>query len=721
MISMKPTSTVHRQQFVPAQLNRLTQWTRILSSTLLTAAVVACSGNGGDLQVGAVAAPGSNVVAAELTLVAGSIGSAGNLDGKGESARLEYLRNGIADATGNLFVIDGFKVRKVTPDGTVTTLAGSGKQGRADGKGDGASFVGPTHIAMDGAGNLYVTDAAVVLAGGGSSDLVSYASVRRITPEGIVTTLAGETGANFGQQVDGKGSAAKFAVFRGIAADATGNVFVFDANMLRKVSGDGVVSTITTLEDDDRTGNPSANNLVVDRAGNLYAGTAMRVMKVTQAAVKTTFMVPLDTRTSSGMSGLAMDVAGSLLTVHGRRPGEPGKILRIDPASGVATPVAAFTQALVIAPSAGLAASSSDGVAIAADNQGGLYLLDQDRFTLRKVNAGGVITNLAGLEGKYGSSDGTGSAASFNVFYFGGGAAVDQAGNIYFTDALGKSVRKITPAGVVTSVAKGAFNAPTAIAVDRASNIYVTDITESGTVVQPHSSVVKISTSGLLSTYAGAPGVNGLTPVGYVDGPSASARFANPRGVAADSTANVYVADSGNSVIRKITPDGVVTTLAGAAGQPGHVDGAGAAARFGDLASLTVDGAGNLYVVDMGIGGTSRGTTIRKVTPGGVVSTLAGRSDKSGVTDGTGTEALLGYPQGITIDPVGNLYTADGGTIRRISLEGRVTTIAGRPEWKGIRLGTEAISFGFPTGLAFVAPNALLVHDGGAVLKLTLR
>lgn len=182
-----------------------------------------------------------------------------------------------------------------------------------------------------------------------------------------------------------------------------------------------------------------------------------------------------------------------------------------------------------------------------------------------------------------------------------------------------------------------------------------------------------------------------------VDGRGSAARFNGPEGIAADGAGNVYVAERGSNTIRKVTRDGVATTLAGTAGQEGSADGFGAAARFRGPTHIAVDGAGTLFVADSG------NSTIRRISASGQVSTLAGQPGTCGSADGTGAEARFCNPQGIVLDRYGNLLVADKGnhTIRLIDPQGRVSTVAGRSGVCGAADGNTAVAqFCEPGGVA---------------------
>jgi hypothetical protein len=284
----------------------------------------------------------------------------------------------------------------------------------------------------------------------------------------------------------------------------------------------------------------------------------------------------------------------------------------------------------------GTAARFNQPEGVAVDNAGNVYVADRASHTIRLITPGGVVTTLAGTGGLSGANNGTGSAARFNGPT---GLAVDGTGNIYVADSGNNSIRKVTPAGVVTTLA-GGFDRPYGVAVDSATNVYVSDWF--------NDTIRKVTPAGLVTTLAGLVGVSGTN-----DGTGTAARFNSPQGLAVDSATNVYVGDSGNYTIRKITPAGVVTTVAGTGGQYGTNDATGSAARFRWPNGVAVDSLGNIFVVDQEI------NTIRKITPAGVVTTLAGRAYFVGRADGIGSAARFWSPSGLALDSAGNIYVGD--------------------------------------------------------------
>ncbi len=212
----------------------------------------------------------------------------------------------------------------------------------------------------------------------------------------------------------------------------------------------------------------------------------------------------------------------------------------------------------------------------------------------------------------------------------------------------------------------------------------------------------RIDVNGAVTTLAGLAGSPGA-----VDGTGAAARFATPQGIALDAAGNVYVADRSNQTIRKVTPAGVVTTIAGQVGVAGGMDGVATAATFNGPSALTVDAAGNVYVVD-------DNPAVRRITPAGVVTTIAGGPGRIGAADGPGSLASFRQLRGIVVDAAGNLYVADTGnaTVRKIDTGGTVSTIAGMALATGSVDGTgSAARFTTPTGIVLDSSGNLFVSD----------
>lgn len=331
---------------------------------------------------------------------------------------------------------------------------------------------------------------------------------------------------------------------------------------------------------------------------------------------------------------------------------------------------------------------------VAADGSGNLYVGDQFNYALRKVTPAGEVTTLAGLAGAPGSSDGAGRAARFNSPF---GTAVNSAGEVYVADGGNYTIRKVTPAGVVTTFAGSAGHPGAADGLGTNAQfgagtiggpLFLT-VDTNGTVYvgdNGNHTIRKVTPDGMVTTLAGLAG-----HPGSADGVGSQARFSQPRGVAVDSAGNVFVADTDNQTIRKVTPAGVVTTLAGSVGNAGSSNGTGSGARFNGPDGIAIDSGGNLYVGDYGNG------TIRKVTPTGVVTTLAGQPGLAGSLDGTGGAARFNSTFAVAVDSSTNIYVADtfNDTIRKVTSAGVVTVFAGLgavlavPTRLGSRRGSE--------------------------------
>lgn len=610
----------------------------------------------------------------------------GNVDGVGTSARLRTIACMATDAAGNIYMADASEstIRKMTPDGHVTTIAGlAGNVGAVDGKGAAARFRNPRGVAVDASGNVFVTD-------------TGNHTVRLITPDGTVSTFAGDPGVP--SYRDGTGIIARFNTPTGIVWVNSGLLFVVDAGnaCIRQITSAKAVSTLA--------GNPGhvgtndgtkaaalfyhPTQMAADTAGNLYVTEpqVFTVRKITQAGVVTTIAgtagVSGDTDANGKNArfntpvGVTTDLAKNVYVTD-----SSNRIVRkISPANDVTT----FVQQ---GPFAGVY-----GIVFA---NGTLFVADQVNGTIDAVSASGSVSIFAGTVSA-GLVDGTGTAARFSNPQ---GIAVDASGNAFVADTENASIRRVTPDGQVTTIATNAsqLKSSQGVTVDSAGNIYVAN-------TGAHT-ISKIAPGGTPTIFAGSAGVTGSS-----NGKGTAAGFSGPVGVAADTAGNVYVADTQNQTIRKITPDGTVSTLAGNANVSGDSDGTGSNATFGYPEGVAVDHSGNVYVAD------TSNSLIRKITPAGVVTTIAGMQGAFGSADGPGTKATFSYPVGIAVDAAGNLYVGEqvGETIRKIAPDHTVTTIAGTPRVEGSSDGVGgAATFSTPLSVAVDGSGKLYVADSG--------
>jgi hypothetical protein len=647
-----------------------------------------------------------------FTNFAGDPGGAGNTDGVGAFSRFSNPVGIAMDSATNIYVADEFNdtIRKIVRVGTnwvVTTLAGSPRiSGSVDATGSAAQFSQPTGVALDGAGNIYVADQTACL-------------IRKITPAGAVTTLAGLFNS-FGSK-DGSNSAARFNRPAGIAVDAGGNnIYVADAGnfTIRKIVPIGTNWSVTTIAGTaGQSGNYDGTNgtirfgnlvlgpqsLALDNSGNLIVADIWNstIRKLTQSGTNwiastlagTGGIGTADgTNTIAGFynpSGVTLDASGTIYVNDGDY-----RVRKITPFGTNWVTTTLVNGSLGSADGLGSAAQFGGLAGIAVDGDGNLYAADSINATIRlitPVDTNGLVTTIAGIASHYGTNDGVGMAAKFYAPF---GVATDTSSNLYIGDQSANLIRMITPDGTVSTLIGDSFGGnfdstnlnatvrqPSCLALDGAGNIYIADAGNYEVRRVSH-----VGTNWVLKTLAGGGGPGGP---GSKDGTNKVAQFSSFFGLCVDAATNIYVADNGNNTIRKVSPQGtnwVVTTIAGTAGNIGGNDGTNKNVQFYNPYGIAVDSATNLYVADY------NNHTIREISPSGtnwVTKTIAGLAGFFGSVDGSNSVARFLYPQGITIDPAGNLYVSDGGNcaVRRLSKQGTnwvATTLGGASRQGGV-------------------------------------
>jgi trimeric autotransporter adhesin len=603
-----------------------------------------------------------------LTLIAGGGDTLGD-GGPATEAQLKNPQGIVLDGAGDLYIADtdNHRIRKVTPDGLITTAAGGGSvgyfgpeggEGGDGGPATAAQLVYPAGVAVDGAGNLYIADRV-------------NNRVRKVTTDGVIRTIAGSTQfispnvrTSYGFSGDGgPATAAQLRNPTGVAVDGTGNLYIADRGnyRIRKVSPGGLITTAagTGMWGFSGDGGPataaqlSPTGVAVDAAGNLYIADTnnSRVRKVNPDGMITTAAGfrygggegPTTAAQLVYPAGVAVDVAGNLYIADTFN----SRVLKVS-SEGLMT-----TAAGAGPPGYGgevrLASEAEqefrDGVAV--DGLGSLYIADTFNNRVLKVTPRGVITTAVGADQLSGPI----------------GVAVDVVGNLYIADTDNQRVLKVTLGGLITTVAgtgiwgfsgdggmatAAQFAYPAGVAVDGAGNLYVADT--------DNHRIRRVTPGGLITTVAGT-GTRGFSGDG---GPATAAQFAYPAGVAVDGAGNLYIADAYNHRVRKVTPEGLINTVAGGAGGGYRGDGGPAtAALLSNPFGVAVDGADNLYIAD------SVNHRIRKVTLGGLITTAAGVGIGGyGGDGGLATAALINSPTGVAVDGAGNLYIADTGNSR---------------------------------------------------------
>jgi len=566
------------------------------------------------------------------------------------------------DNAGNLYIRDslGFQghIRKVTPDGIIITVVGGGVGDLLDGNlATSGQPSGMTGVTVDTAGILYFAESTTN-------------RVRRVSLEGIVTTIAG----NGTQGYSGDGGPAINAELNypwGLAVDRVGNLYITDTNngRIRKVATNGIITTVagggaTPPADGVAATSAKLNqptSIALDNAGNLYiVGNDYRVFKVSANSAMITTLAGGGT-SYPGDGGLATKAQlNTSLSVAADGAGNVyvaeivGYRIRRVSASGIITTVAGNGVISYSGDGGPAVAAQLNGPdAVAVDSAGNVYIADANNNRIRKVSTGGFITTIAGGGTAFPGDGGPATNASLSTPI---GLAVDSVGNLYIAvwgyDPTGRveaAIHKVSPGGIITTVAGLSNGSGGGIAVDNADNLYVAD----ASCNQIH----KLSSSGAITTVAGAQCDDG----GFSGdgGPATAAQLNGPFALAVDGAGNLYIVDWYNGRIRKVSADGIITTAVG--GTPGDLpDGSQATSGYpAGLIGMTVDSSGSLYFEEAATG------RVRKVSPDGMVTTIAGNGTSGYSGDGgPATSAQLssgGYvvPSRLAVDSSSNVYVAD--------------------------------------------------------------
>ncbi len=596
------------------------------------------------------------------------------------AAQLNYPDGIVVDAAGNVYVVDRAAqvIRKIS-GGNIATVAGNGASGYSGdgGQATAAQLNGPTGIAMDPAGNLYVGDTGNNV-------------VRKIARDGTITTFAGN--GNQGYSSDGvPATTTSLNQPQGVSLDAAGNLYIADTNnqRVRRVAPDGTISTVagnglanysgdniggTGIVSSSGDNGPAIQAPVVlptdvatDASGNLYIADFgnSKIRAVSSAGVITTLIGNLDgvppesgqaaaSIRLNGPTGVAVDSAGTVYFTEssvGTGSGlVQGDYIIWKVAGGIFTAFAGTGQNNYSGDrGTALMAQIDTPGGVAMDTAGNLYIADSANHRIRKMTPGGVIATIAG-NGTPGFS-GDGKAAVNAQLDGPSGVAVDPGGTIYIADTNNNRIRVVTPEGIIYTLAgngnagffgdggmaiHGSLHAPQGVAVDSLGNFYIADTLDHR--------VRRVSqTDNIITTIAG----NGNSTFSGDGGPGASASLNLPVAVALDGAGNVYIADQGNGRIRMVSQSGVINTVAGNGNSP--------SSQLYNPSGVAVDQQGNIDIADTGH------NQIRQAFPGGIV-TIAGTGACCYAGDGgPASTALMNAPFGMVIDPTGIIYFADTG------------------------------------------------------------
>jgi sugar lactone lactonase YvrE len=619
------------------------------------------------------------------------------------------------DFNGKVYLgdVDNSQVYTIDPVGTIKVLAGNGIPGLSGigGPARSAALRLPEGIAVDRKGNVYVA-------------LTASHRVFRVATNGNLVSFAGTGTPGFG----GDGGAATNALLRspkGLALDAADNLYIADAenNRVRRVSADGRIDTVAGDGQARFQGDggkavaaslSTPTGVALDANGDLLIADTFnhRVRRVSLGVIST--VAGTSTRGFSGDGGIASEAAldrPMALAADGINiyiADAANHRIRIV-SKGIINTFAG-TGAFELAGDGGPATSASlnfpSGVAL--DASGNLFIADFQNSRVRRVNPSGNISSIAG-SGRFRLSD-DGISGTTSVLSIPTGIAIDSQGSLFLTENQRARVRKISPDGTVTTVAGNGFQgfggenvpatgstlySPSRLAIDSNNNLFISD--------NAYHRIRVVTPEGLIRTVAGT----GQIAFAGDGGPATSAALNQPEGVATDKQNNLYVADSLNHRIRRINPQGIISTIVGTGAADSRGDeGLATAASVNQPTGVFVDSDGNLYVAERA------GNRIRKIS-NGIITTIAGTGQPGSAGDGgQATDATLNQPGGVVVDPDGNIFIAElvGSRIRRIAPDGKISTFA----------GSGALEYSGDGGLAINAglniPTDVRIDSSGAYI-----
>jgi sugar lactone lactonase YvrE len=553
------------------------------------------------------------------------------------SAPLAWPAGLAVDNFGNLFIVENaaHRVRKVTADGTISTVAGTGVAGNS---GDGgpsvnAQFNWPTAVTVDASNNLYVAD-------------TSNGQVRKVSPDGIISTVASNLQDAQAVAIDASGSLF-IAEHYLIQLDSCGDDQ--DVGRIIKVTG-GVVQKVF-----DGPDLALPRSIALDAAGSVYVSDAglWRISRISSGVISTVVGGP-DGKQLIGPTALAVDGSGVFYV------SDPGhsRIAKISP-QGELTNVVGDGFPGNYWSDGGKATDSalSSPFGVAVDSSGNLYIADFGNNRVRKVSADGSITTIAG-NGSPGFA-GDGGPATAAQLKTPAGVAVDASGNVYIADSGNNRIRKVSKNGVITTVAgrgdinpplgdggsatSAALAGPLAVAVDASGNLYIADTN--------FLSIRKVSTAGIITTLAGS---NYYAP--------SPINIGFPTGLALDTNGDVFI--TGFAGLTEVLANGAFSTVVG--NQFGHASGDGGPASKAALTSpisVALDGTGNVYISGGPLSGYAPfgAGYVRKITTDGIINTIAGNgvAGYSGDSGPATSASFSPAAAGIAVDAAGTVYIAD--------------------------------------------------------------